>query len=101
MIVWVLLGLIAVVGVKFFTSTQMASLERRLNTARDDLEHVKKRHSEARGRLESASAQEELHVERVKFMKRLIEDLGIRMTSGGQTEEEMREEGIRRALNTE
>ena len=101
MLVWVLLGLVAVVGVKFFTSTQMASLERRLNVAKDDLVRVKKRHSEAEEMLGSASAQEALYVDRVKFMKSLIEDFGIRLTTGGRTEEEMKDEKIRSALSAE
>ena len=101
MLIWVIVGLVAVVGVKFFTSTQMASLEHRLNTAKDDLMRVKKRHSQATEGLDSAKAQEELHVDRVKSMKGLIDDFGFRLTTGGMTEEEMREEKVRSALKEE
>lgn len=79
MIVWMLVSVVMVVGMKFFTATKMRDLERRLNRVKDGLHTRKVEFDSAKSRQYQISSEEELHSERIRFMKELIQDIQIRL----------------------
>ncbi len=87
MFIWVLVGLFFVVGIKYYTSLQMRRLERRLGTVKDSLLKVKKMYKEAQIRQEEASEEEGYHEERIRYMKEIIQDIQMRLTSSDRPEE--------------
>lgn len=88
MIVWVLACFILVLGVKYYTSTQGARLQKRLDTARLDLMDVKESLQSALEKKQNTETDEEEEVERVRRMKEIIDDLNMRLTTSRDEEED-------------
>ncbi len=87
MFIWVIAALGLVVGIKYYTSLQMRRLERRLGTVKDSLLKVKKMYTEAQATQKGASEEEGYQEERIKFMKEIIQDIQMRLTSSDKPEE--------------
>ena len=87
MFIWVIAALGLVVGIKYYTSIQMRRLEHRLNTVKDSLQRVKKMYTEAQSEQEDTAEDEGHHEERIRFMKEIIQDIQIRLTSSEKPEE--------------
>lgn len=89
MAIWMLVSLLMVVGVKYFTATKMRDLERRLNRVKEGLQTKKEEYQGVLARQEEVQAEEDLSSERIRFMKELISDIGIRLQSSDQLETEL------------
>ena len=87
MFIWVIAALGLVVGIKYYTSIQMRRLEHRLNTVKDSLKEVKGMYTEAQATQKGAAEEENHYEERIKFMKEIIQDIQIRLTSSDRPEE--------------
>ena len=87
MLVWVIAALALVVGIKYYTSFQMRNLERRLNVVKDSLHETKGVYTEAQTKQEDAAVGENHHEERIRFMKEIIQNIQIRLTSSNKPEE--------------
>jgi hypothetical protein len=81
MAIWTISALIMVIGIKYYTSLEMKKLENRLNAVKDGLQ-------QARGRLETAVAEQELNEdkmqlqeEHLRVMREIIQDLQDRLVS--------------------
>lgn len=85
---WALIGLAAVVGVKYYTSVGLRQLDRRLATVKRDLERSKEGRKEKQKEQEKVSEEEELCENRIRNMKDLISDLEYRLTAAATEEEE-------------
>lgn len=81
MIIWTLVALLMVVGVKYYTSLEMRKLERRLETVKSGLQQVKERLKNAQERQKGVQDEEDNFEERLQVMKEIIQDLQYRMTS--------------------
>jgi len=84
--VWVLVMVVMVIGVKFYTATRMRDLERRLNQVKEGLRAEKKVFDAAQIRQAEVKVEEDGHTERIRFMKELIDDIHIRLTVSDQPE---------------
>lgn len=89
MILWMLVSLLMVVGVKYFTATKMRDLERRLNRAKEGLQTKKEEYQSVLAQQEEVQTEEELHSERIRFMKELINDIGIRLQTSDEDQNEL------------
>jgi len=89
LIIWMLLSLVMVVGIKFFTATKMRDLERRLNRVKDGLQSKKEEFQNVLAKQEGIQAEEALSSERIRFMKELINDIGIRLQTADQPQTEL------------
>ena len=87
MFIWVIAALGLVVGIKYYTSIQMRRLDRRLITIKDSLQRVKKMYTEAQATQEDAAEEEGYQEERIRFMKEIIQDIQMRLTSSDRPEE--------------
>ena len=101
MLIWVVFSLAGVVLVKYYTSNEMHKLERRLATAKNDLHRIKRRYEEVQEERNEVAAEAALQEERIRSMKELIQDINIRLTARDASEEDLREERVRGALNPE
>jgi len=78
--IWVIVALFFVVGVKYYTSREMANLERRLHAVKSAL-HSKKQEFDAVQNNQEETQQAEVAMEdRIKHMKEIIQDVNIRLT---------------------
>lgn len=89
MILWMLVSLLMVVGVKYFTATKMRDLERRLNRAKEGLQTKKEEYQSVLARQEEVQSEEHLASERIRFMKELIHDIGIRLQTTDRDQNEL------------
>ena len=89
MIIWMLVSLVMVVGIKFFTATKMRDLERRLNRVKEGLQTKKEEFQTVLAQQEGIQAEEALSSERIRFMKELIHDIGIRLQTADQAQTEL------------
>ena len=87
-IFWLLLTLVAVVGVKYYTSVGLRQLDRRLASVKRDLERTKSERKEKRKEQEKITEEEELCEIRIRNMKELISDLEFRLTVASEEAEE-------------
>jgi len=101
MLIWVVFSLAGVVLVKYYTANEMHKLERRLESAKNDLQRIKRRFEEVQEERDEVASEAALHEERIRFMKELIQDINIRLTSRDVSEEELRDERVRGALHPE
>ncbi len=85
---WVLLTLVAVVGVKYYTSVGLRQLDRRLASVKRDLDRSKSGLKGKREEQETVSAEEDMCENRIRNMKDLISDLEYRLTVASTEEEE-------------
>ena len=85
---WVLLTLVAVVGVKYYTSVGLRQLDRRLASVKRDLDRSKSELKGKREEQETVSAEEDMCENRIRNMKDLISDLEYRLTVASTEEEE-------------
>ena len=79
MVIWMLVSLFMVVGVKYFTATKMRDLEKRLNRVKDQLQTKKEEFQTVLSRQKEVQVEESLSTERIRSMKELIHDIGIRL----------------------
>ena len=89
MIIWMLVSVVMVVGMKFFTATKMRDLERRLNRVKDELHKRKTEFDSAKSHQSKIVSEEELHSERIRFMKELIQDIQIRLMAKDEPNQSM------------
>lgn len=89
MIIWTLVALLMVVGVKYYTSLEMRKLERRLETVKNGLHQVKERLHNVQARQNEVESEEANFEERMKVMKEIIHDLQYRMTASDDIQEKM------------
>ena len=89
MYIWVLVSLILVVGVKYFTSREMANLERRLHAVKDALQEKKLEYDAEKSNQNEVQSRETAMEERIKHMKEIIHDLNIRLTQGDEPREDV------------
>jgi hypothetical protein len=87
--IWMLVSLLMVVGVKYFTATKMRDLELRLNRVKEGLQTKKEEYQGVLARQKEVQTEEGLSSERIRFMKELINDIGIRLQSNDQMETEL------------
>ncbi|MBT3605208.1 MAG: hypothetical protein HOE48_12295 [Candidatus Latescibacteria bacterium] len=87
MIIWTLVALLMVVGVKYYTSLEMRKLERRLETVKTGLQQVKERLQNAQSRQADVQNQENDFEARQQVMKEIMQDLQFRMTASDDMEE--------------
>lgn len=80
MYLWVILGLAAVVAMKYYTSRRAAAFKRRIQKSQNGLVEAKKRHKTARDKREAMGAMEDLHKRRVKYTRDLIADMRMRLS---------------------
>ncbi|MFT5366576.1 MAG: ASC-1-like (ASCH) protein [Candidatus Latescibacterota bacterium] len=81
MIIWTLVALLMVVGVKYYTSLEMRKLERRLETVKNGLQQVKERLHDAQMRQKEVQSEESNFGDRMQTMKEIINDLQFRMSN--------------------
>ena len=79
MVIVVLISVVLVVGMKFFTATRMRDLERRLNRVKDGLIKTKESFEQSKMRQAQVATEEEQESERIRFMKELIRDIQLRL----------------------
>jgi uncharacterized protein YaaR (DUF327 family) len=79
-----LVSLLMVVGVKFFTATKMRNLERRLNRVKEGLQTKKEEFHSVLAQQQETQVEEGLSSERIRSMKELIHDMGIRLQTADQ-----------------
>ena len=84
-----MIALAGVFAVKYYTSVQMRSLDRRLQTVKADLDRVKGRRKEAEEKLNRAQEEENAHQERIRYMNELTEDLRYRLTVTEEEDDEL------------
>ncbi len=94
---WVVVALVSVVVVKYYTSIGKRKLEERLTRVKTALVDARKKLRSAQN--EQAGVTEEMDEmeERIRRMKEIMDDLGLRMQSKEQPEE--REEKMEKALH--
>ena len=85
---YVMLCLVGVFVVKYYTAVEMRKLERRLDRVKDDLGQVKDKHGSVQKHMDQVRSDEEDYQDRVRRIKETIEDLEIRMTSSSQDDSE-------------
>lgn len=85
----VLVALVAVVGVKYYTSMGMRKLERRLRGVQADLDKVKVQRKEKEDEKKEMSGEEDKFEERIRSMKDIINDLEYRLTTSREETEEV------------
>jgi hypothetical protein len=79
-VVWIVVSLLAVLAVKYYTSVGMRKLDRRLGAVKRDLERSKQKREAAQHDQGEASREEAVHEERIRAMKDIIRDLEYRLT---------------------
>ena len=87
MIIWTLVALLMVVGVKYYTSLEMRKLERRLETVKSGLQQVKERLQSAQARQDEVQNEETDYEARQQVMKEIMQDLQFRMTTSDDMED--------------
>ena len=87
--VWVLVMVVMVVGVKFYTATRMRDLERRLNQVKEGLHQKKDELDAAQAQQAEVQTEENGHTERIRFMKELIDDIQIRLTTSDEPDSDL------------
>ena len=85
---YVMLCLVGVFTVKYYTAVEMRKLERRLDRVKDDLGQVKDKLGSVQKHTDRVRSDEEDYQDRVRRIKETIEDLEIRMTSSSQDDSE-------------
>ena len=90
---------VGVIGAKYYTAIGTRNLERRLNRVKAGLEKARQELRQQKERQTQVSADEELAEMRVRFMKELMQDLQIRLTSSDSSNKEfVRKEEIAAAV---
>lgn len=89
MIIWTLVALFMVVGVKYYTSLEMRKLERRLETVKNGLQQVKERLQNVQARQAEIQSDESNYEDRLQVMTEIINDLQYRMTSSDDIEDKI------------
>ena len=84
--VWMLVMVVVVIGIKYYTATRMRDLERRLNEVKDGLHEKKQELDRAMGRQAEVQTEEDHGSERIRSMKELINDIQIRLTTADEPE---------------
>ena len=79
MILWTLFSLMMVLGVKYYTATQMRRQEFRLETAKNDLQQAKDRRGQSQDRQKAVESEKQWYEGRVQFMRELIQDIQYRL----------------------
>lgn len=79
--IWTAIALILVVVVKYYTATQMRTLEKRLTTVKNGLQKERDRLEACQDRQRAVESEAQLYEERIRFMKELIQDIQYRMNA--------------------
>lgn len=87
-----------VIGAKYYTAIGSRNLERRLNRVKSALEGARKRLREERERQSAIAVDMELAELRVRYMKELIMDLGLRQSRPAPDEKVLRDEAVAAAV---
>jgi len=78
--IWVIVALLFVVGVKYYTSREMAQLERRLNTVKAGLHTTKQEYDAVQVTQAETEKDEGAMEDRITHMKEIIQDINVRLT---------------------
>lgn len=78
---------VGVIGAKYYTAIGTRNLERRLNRVKAGLEKSRQALRQEREKQTQVASEEEMAEMRVRFMKELMQDLQIRLTTGGAQHE--------------
>ena len=87
--IWVAIALFGVIAVKYYTAVGRRNLDERLNRVKGALVDAREKLKSARK--EQAEVNEEMEVmeERIRRMKEIIDDLGLRMQVKEEPEEKV------------
>jgi hypothetical protein len=77
---WLIIGAIAVLFMKYYTSVGSRKLHRRINKVKLDLENARHRLKEVRESEYDIAQSEETTIQRVQSAKEIIVDLQLRLT---------------------
>lgn len=80
MYIWVIVALFFVVGVKYYTSREMANLERRLHAVKSALHSKKQEFDDVQSKQTEIKKTEDEMEQRIKHMKEIIQDVNVRLT---------------------
>ncbi len=80
MYIWVILSLVMVLAVKFYTARELANLERRLLAVKEALFAKRNQYQLTQDKQAEVKTQELNMVERLVHMKEIIQDINIRLT---------------------
>jgi hypothetical protein len=84
---WLLIGAIAVLFTKYYTSVGSRKLHRRVLKVKLDLEHSRHSLKEVREGEYGISRNEEMMIQRLSFAKEIIDDLQLRLTLADEPEQ--------------
>ena len=77
----IMVAIIAVVGVKYYTAVGQRNLERRLMRTRKDLDDAREVLREVKEKRAHVGEDEELVLRRIQYMKEKMEDMNIQLTT--------------------
>ena len=82
MLVWVFFGFLVVLGLKYYTATQMRKLELRLSRVKKGLQKIKQSYQDTQDQQHVSKTEEEQFTERIRYMKEIILDIQGRLAGG-------------------
>lgn len=86
MYLWVIVSLIMVIAVKFYTARELANLERRLLAVKEALFAKRNQFQNTQDKQTEIQTQERDTVEQLVHMKEIIHDINIRLTHSDVSE---------------
>jgi len=85
--IWVIVALLFVIGVKYYTSREMAQLERRLNRVKTGLHTTKQEYDAVQVTQMETQKAEGAMEDRITHMKEIIQDINVRLTQTDTSQE--------------
>jgi len=86
LVAWILIGILAVTGAKYYTAMGTRRLERRMGSVRTEFQRAKNRLQEVKKAQSTMVFDEEISVERIRVMRDMIHDLKARLSTGDARE---------------
>ena len=83
---YIILGAIAVIFTKYYTSVGSRKLHHRINTVKSDLLNARQRLKDVRETEYDTTRDEEHDIQRVRFAKEVIDELQLRLTLASDPE---------------
>ena len=81
---WLIISSLGVIFVKYYTSVGSRKLHHRINKVKYDLITTRRRLKEVRGEGYDIAQEEELAIQRVRYMKEMIDDLHLRIAMNSE-----------------
>ena len=88
---WAVLAFLGVGAVKYYTALGSRNLERRLNRVKSELDDARERLKAAREKQAGATEGEEEETLRVRYMKEMIDDIKVRLSTRDDSEQRSEE----------